>query len=657
VRKADARLPPQALGCIWMSLPADSHRQLRLDEFELDLQTAELSNNGQRFVLQGQPFRVLTVLLERPGELVTREELKKRLWPSDTFVDFDHSLNKAVNRLREALHDPAEKPHYVETIPRRGYRFIATVRPVTVDFADRSGPVTSAPIPAPARRLSWPRAAKLSLIALSTVAVILVGSILAWRARSSVKTNRPVNIQSLAVLPLENLSGDSSQDYFADGMTDALITSLGQIRSLRVISRTSVMQYRGVHKPLPQIARELNVDAVVEGTVVRSSGQVRIAAELIQASTDNHLWSQSYERDLTDVLGLQHEIASAIAKQIRMTLTPGEQIRAGIKQPVNLEAYESYWRGEYFLNRATPDSLHKAADYFRQAIEKDPSYPPAYTELAAVYQILGEMGAIPPKVAFPKAKLLIAKALELDPQFASAHAALGWNLLDYDFDFAGAGAELQRAVELNPNGADGHLGLGVYYTAMGRLQESVQEVQRARELAPLDSIINTGLCDALYVARRYEEALAQCKANLDLDPSSPIPHRRLGAIYVAKAMNSEAASEFLRSDELGGASPAMIAALKAGARDSGLPGFWTAWLQFKRARIAAGKEEPMALASVYCLVGDTDKALIWLEKAFKARRSAIVFLGVLPAFDSLRSDPRFVSLLRRIGLPQSQTRN
>ena len=634
-----------------MSESARAPRVVRFGVFDVDIQARQLCKAGLRVKLQDQPFQVLAALLERPGEVVTREELRQRLWPADTFVDFDLSLNGALKKLRYALGDVADSPTFIETIPRRGYRFIAAVRPVTVDLVSRSGPAW-------AGGLSWPRAraAKLSLLTLALAVAMLVVWRVGWRDRSG-KTTPQATIQSLAVLPLENLSGDPSQDYFADGMTDELITSLGQISSLRVISRTSVMQYRGVHKPLPQIARELNVDAVIEGTVVRSSGQVRIAAQLIQASTDKHLWSQSYQRDLKDVLGLQHEIASAIAKQIRMTLTPGEQIRAGIKQPVNLEAYESYWRGEYFLNRATPDSLHKAADYFRQAIEKDPSYPPAYTELAAVYQILGEMGAIPPKVAFPKAKLLIAKALELDPQFASAHAALGWNLLDYDYDFAGSGAELQRAVELNPNGADGHMGLGVYYTAMGRLQESVQEVQRARELSPLDLIINTGLCDVLYAARRYEEALAQCKANLDLDPSSPLPHRQLGAIYVAKGMNSEAASEFLRADELGGASPAMIAALQAGERDSGLPGFWTAWLQFKRARIAAGKEQPMGLASVYCFLGDTDKALIWLEKAFKARRSSIVFLGVLPAFDSLRSDPRFASLLKRIGLPQSQTRN
>jgi TolB-like protein/Tfp pilus assembly protein PilF len=327
-----------------------------------------------------------------------------------------------------------------------------------------------------------------------------------------------VNVQSLAVLPLDNISGDASQDYFADGMTDALITSLGQIGSLRVISRTSVMQYRGVYKPLPQIARELNVDAVVEGTVVRSGGQVRITAQLIQASTDKHLWSQSYQRDLKDVLGLQNEIASAIAKRIRTTLAPGEQIRSEVQRPVNFEAYESYLRGEYFLNRFTPDSLRKAANYFQQAIEKDPNYPPAYIRLASCYQILGDMTAIPQKVAYPKAKLLIAKALELDPQLAIAHALRGWDLLDYELDFAAAGVEFQRAVELNPNAPEGHLGLGSYYAAMGQMQESVQQSQRARELAPLDFIVNLHLCNMLYYVRRYDEALAQCKANQDLDP-------------------------------------------------------------------------------------------------------------------------------------------
>jgi TolB-like protein/DNA-binding winged helix-turn-helix (wHTH) protein/Tfp pilus assembly protein PilF len=639
-----------------MSESAHAPRVVKFGVFDVDMRAGRLCKAGLRVKLQEQPFQVLAVLLERPGEVITREELRQRLWSADTFVDFDLSLNGALKKLRHALGDVADSPTFIETIPRRGYRFIATVRPVTVDFANTEEimHLVSAPIPAPSRGLSWPRAAKLSLLVLAVAAAMFVVWRLGWRAPSAVKTDSQVNIQSLAVLPLDNLSGDPSQDYFADGMTDALITSLGQIGSLRVISRTSVMQYRGVYKPLPQIARELNVDAVVEGTVMRSGGQVRITVQLIQASTDKHLWSQSYQRDLKDVLGLQNEIASAIAKRIRTTLAPGEQIRSEVQRPVNFEAYESYLRGEYFLNRFTPDSLRKAADYFQQAIEKDPNYPPAYIRLASCYQILGDMTAIPPKVAYPKAKLLIAKALELDPQLAIAHALRGWDLLDYELDFAAAGAEFQRAVELNPNAPEGHLGLGGYYAAMGQMEESVQQSQRARELAPLDFFVNLQLCNMLYYARRYDEALAQCKANQDLDPRSPDALDPLGAVYAAKGMDSEAASTFLRSQELWGASPAMIAALKTGQTESGLRGFWTAWLHFQRASIAAGKEDPMVVACIYSRAGDTDKALTWLEKAFKARRTWIIFLGVNPAFDSLRSDPRFVSLLRRIGLPHTR---
>jgi len=496
----------------------------------------------------------------------------------------------------------------------------------------------------------------MSLIALAAAAAILVVWRLDWRARSSAKTNSQTNTQSLAVLPLENLSGDPSQDYFADGMTDELITNLGQIGSLRVISRTSVMQYRGVHKPLPQIARELNVDTIVEGTVVRSGGQVRITAQLIQASADKHLWAQSYERDLKDVLGLQREIANAIAKHVGSTLAP-PQIRLGSGRPTSPEVYESYLKGEYFLNRFTPDSIRKAADYFQEAIEKDPNYAPAYSKLAGCYQILAGMGAIPKKVAYPKAKVLVAKALELDPQFAAAHAVRGWSLLLYELDFATAGAELKRAVELNANGVEGHQGLGDYYATMGQLQESVLEVERARELDPLASIVNSDLCTMLFFARRYDEALAQCKANLDLDPNSVRALWFIGDVYAAKGMNSEAVSTFLQAMQLGGAPPGMIAAAKTGARDSGLKGYWKALTPFLPENVANGNLEPFDAAVSYAYAGDADMALRSLERAVEARCYGITYLAVNPIFDELRSDPRFVSLLRRIGLPQSQPRN
>jgi TolB-like protein/DNA-binding winged helix-turn-helix (wHTH) protein/Tfp pilus assembly protein PilF len=632
-----------------MSESAHAPKVVRFGVFDVDMQAGQLCKAGLRVKLQEQPFQVLAALLEHPGEVVTREELRQRLWPADTFVDFDVGLNGALKKLRFALGDAADSPTFIETIPRRGYRFIATVKPVTVDFVKRSGPAW-------AGGLSWPQAAKMSLIALAAAAAILVVWRLDWRARSSAKTNSQTNIQSLAVLPLENLSGDPSQDYFADGMTDELITNLGQIGSLRVISRTSVMQYRGVHKPLPQIARELNVDTIVEGTVVRSGGQVRITAQLIQASADKHLWAQSYERDLKDVLGLQREIANAIAKHVGSTLAP-PQIRLGSGRPTSPEVYESYLKGEYFLNRFRPDSIRKAADYFQEAIEKDPNYAPAYSKLAGCYQILAGMGAIPKKVAYPKAKVLVAKALELDPQFAAAHAVWGWSLLLYELDFATAGAELKRAVELNPNGAEGHQGLGDYYATMGQLQESVLEVERARELDPLASIVNSDLCTMLFFARRYDEALAQCKANLDLDPNSVRALWSIGEVYAAKGMNSEAVSTFLQAMQLGGAPPGMIAAAKTGARDSGLKGYWKALTPFLPENVANGNLEPFDAAVGYAYAGDADMALRSLEKAVEARCYGITYLAVNPMFDSLRSDPRFVSLLRRIGLPQSQPRN
>jgi TolB-like protein/DNA-binding winged helix-turn-helix (wHTH) protein/Tfp pilus assembly protein PilF len=653
-----------------MSESAYEPKIVRFGVFDLDVQAGELRKAGLKVKLQQQPFQVLAALLERPGALVTREELRKRLWPANTFVDFDLNLNSALKKLRYALGDAADTPTFIETIPRRGYRFIATVKFGTVDPAnepgiaqpnstitDKLGRSTSTPTLTQPRRLSPTLAVKVTLIVLALAVVALLVPKVGWRYRYPGATHSRVNIQSLAVLPLENLSGDSSQDYFADGMTDELITILGQIGSLRVISRTSVMQYRGVHKPLPQIASELNVDAIVEGTVVRSGGQVRITAQLIQGSTDNHLWSQSYEGDLKDVLALQQQIANAVAKQVQMTLTPREQIRVGIARPINPEAYEAYLRGEYFLNRFNPDSISKAADYFQQAIEKDPNFPAAYTKLAGCYQILANMNVIPKKKVYPKAKVLLAKALELDPQFAAAHAVVGWRLLMYDLDFAAAGAEFKRAVDLNANGVEGHQGLGDYYAAMGQLQEATAEMQRARELDPLALIVNNDLCTTLLFARRYDDALAQCKANLDLDPNAPRAFWILGDVYAARNLNSEAVSAYLHALELTGAPPNMIAAAKTGATESGLKGYWKALVQFVPENVAKGELEPFDAAIAYAYSGNSEKALMWLEKAVSERCYGIVYLGVNPIFDDLRSDPRFMTLLKQMGLPQSQMRN
>ena len=355
--------------------------RLRFGVFELDLRAGELRKHGLRVRLQEQPIQLLAMLLEHPGEVVTREELQKKLWPADTFVDFNHGLNKAISKIRESLSDPAESPRFVETVARRGYRFLAEVK--VVDTVPVRGPkLATQPHPTAEARDRPDLAGKLAMLKRHLtslvwkvslfVLLVLMASLATWKLHSW-KRPPPV-IRSLAVLPLESLSSDASQDYFADGMTDELISDLGQISALRVISRTSVMAYKHTRKPLPQIARELNVDAVVEGTVLRSGDQVRITAQLIEASADKHLWSQSYQGELRDTLALQNQVASAIADQIRITVNPQELAALKNVRVVNPQAYESFLKGRYFWNKRTADGLKVALAYFNQAIEEDPKY-------------------------------------------------------------------------------------------------------------------------------------------------------------------------------------------------------------------------------------------------------------------------------------------
>jgi TolB-like protein/DNA-binding winged helix-turn-helix (wHTH) protein len=451
---------------VQLSMQEDHPASVRLyfGVFELDLRAGELRKHGLRVRLQEQPFQVLAMLLEHPGEVVTREELQKKLWPADTFVDFDNGLNKAINKIREALGDSAESPRFVETVARRGYRFLAEVKVANAvpvrgsDLATQPHPEAEARDHAGlAGKLAIPKhflpplAWKISAFAL----LLLMASLAAWKLHS---WNHPSPvIRSLAVLPLESLSSDASQDYFADGMTDELISDLGQISALRVISRTSVMVYKHARKPLPQIARELNVDAVVEGTVLRSGDQVRITAQLIEASADRHLWSQSYEGELRDTLALQNKVARAIADQIRISLNPQEQAALKKVKVVNPQAYESFLKGRYFWNKRTADGLKVALAYFNQSIEEDPKYAPAYSGLADTYALLAdwEYGVMTPKEALPKAKAAAIKALELDGALGEAHNSLAF-CLDSDWDFDSAGKEFRRAIELNPGYATAH---------------------------------------------------------------------------------------------------------------------------------------------------------------------------------------------------------
>ena len=633
---------------------------IRFGVFELDLRAGELRKSGLRIRLQQQPFQVLAMLLEHPGEVLGREELQKRLWPAETFVDFDHGLNKAINKIREALSDSAESPRFVETVARRGYRFLAEVR--VSDATPFRTAVSRATEPDPASEVldrpvlaSKPptvqhfpplRAWKiLAFVLIPVAASLAIWRLHPWNHPSSV-------IRSLAVLPLESLSTDASQDYFADGMTDQLISDLGQIRALRVISRTSVMTYKHVQKPLPQIARELQVDAVVEGTVLRSGDRVRITAQLIEASTDKHLWSQSYEGELRDTLALQNKVARAIADQIRINLNPQEQAALNRVTAVNPEAQESYLKGRYFWNKRTADGLSKAIDYFSEAIVRKPDYAQAYAGLADSYALAGDWkyGLLAPKEAYPKAKAAATKAIELDGTLGEAHISLAFCLDNFEWDPEAAGREFTRGIQLAPGYATGHEWYGWHLAALGRHGEAIAEVQKAASLDPLSPSIGADLAEEFLVAHRFDEAIKQSRNTMILDPFFAPAHYVLGQAFVQKHNYNEAIAELQKAIELSPGSTAFTANLAYAYALSGMRDQAAKILNDLKNRSPQAFSNAPEIAMVYVGLGEKDQAMAWLEKGYAERFSPWVLMR--PCFDPLRSDPSFQDLVRRVGLPQ-----
>lgn len=631
---------------------------LRFGVFELDLRAGELRKNGLRIRLQGQPFQVLALLLERPGEVIDREELQKRLWPADTFVDFDHGLNEAINKVRDALGDSAESPRFVETIARRGYRFLAEVKPAVATPAQSAEP---APPPHPTigtrdhpgltvePALSKDRPWSLVLKMCAVVLLVLAASFAAWKVHSWSRPHRA--IRSLAVLPLESLSSDASQDYFADGMTDELISDLGQIKELRVISRTSVMAYKHARKPLPQIARELNVDAVVEGTVLRSGDKVRITAQLIEASADKHLWSQSYEGELRDTLALQNSVALAIADQIRINLTQQEQVALNNVKVVSPEAYESYLKGRYFWNKRTVDGLSRAIDYFNEAIERQPDYAQAYAGLADAYALAGDWkyGLLPPREAYPKAKAAAMKAIALDDSLGEAHVSLAFCLDNFDWDWESADREFTRGIELSFGYATGHEWYGWHLASMGRHDEAIAEVKKAANLDPLSPSIGADLAEELLVAHRFDEAVEQSRKTIILDPFFAPAHYVLGQALLQKHNDSEAISEFRKAIELSPGSTTFAANLAYAYAISGMRDEAEKILNGLKNRPPQAFSNAPEIAMVYVGLDEKDQAMAWLEKGYAERFSPWVLMR--PCFDPLRTNPTFEELVRRIGLP------
>jgi serine/threonine-protein kinase len=496
----------------------------------------------------------------------------------------------------------------------------------------------------------WGRVAKLISYGIPGLLVLAAGltamNVGGWRDRMMSRI-RPAQIRSIAVLPLENLSGDPREDYFADGVTEALITELAQIGRLRVISRTSAMVYKGAKKPLPQIARELHVDAVVDGSVQRSGDKVRISAELIEASTDRHLWAKSYEQDLRDILTVQSAVAKAIADEVQIKLTPQEQARLSKSRQVNPEALEAYLAGLFYWNKRTAEGLEKSIAYFQRAITKDPNYALAYAGLADSYHVLPELSAVPVGEAFPKARSAALKALEIDDSLGEAHSALANVKEDYDWDWKGAEKEYKRALELNPGQVLAHVSYSNLLFELGRLPESLAEARTAQQLDPLSAIANDNLSGVLYYAGQYDQAVEQCRKTLDIDPLSPQAHRHLGQAYVQKQFYGEAVPELKKAMELSGGSTEALAELGyvfavSGKKDDARH----VLLQLESATDASAYR----LAIVYAGLGEKEKALEALKEAVNRRSPGVVHLKVSPLFQQLRSDERFQDLLIYMGL-------
>jgi TolB-like protein/DNA-binding winged helix-turn-helix (wHTH) protein/Flp pilus assembly protein TadD len=630
-----------------MGVPAESKHSVRFGEFELDLRTGELRTNGRRVILQEKPFRILAALLDRPGEVVSREDLTRRLWPAGTFVDFELGLNKAVNRLRDALEDQAENPRFIETLPRKGYRFIGSIEAPTVGSPPGSYPQ---PVAAPLEtgRKGWPVSATAST-GIAIFLLVLLSGFFAWKYGSSPQTASP-SIRSLAVLPMENLSGDPALDYFADGMTDQLITNLGKLSSLRVISRTSVMQYKGVHRSLPEIARELKVEGIVEGTALKSGSHVRITAQLIEASTDRHLWAQSYEGDVSDLLNLQNQVAIAIADEIRIKLTPQEQISLRSGAVVNQEVYENYLRGRYLWNKRDGGGLEKAVEYYERALQFDPNYAPAYAGLAQSYVLLAGLNE-PIDDLISKGESAAHQALKLDPSLAEAHTALAL-LTFHKWNFSEAEREYQLAVTLGPNYATGHDWYGDgFLVLMGRFDETDKEMKQALALDPVSRIIATDWGQVLRFERHYEDADRELSKVLEMDPefSEALEERGLVRLHEGKY---EAALADLGAAKQVDNTPRRLAHLGYGYGVAGKRAQAKLVLRELQAQSARTYVGPWDVAIVHIGLGENDEALVWLEKAYQERSADCIAFKVEPMYDPLRSSPRFHDLMRRIGLPQ-----
>jgi TolB-like protein/DNA-binding winged helix-turn-helix (wHTH) protein/Flp pilus assembly protein TadD len=636
----------------------------QVDDLIIDLAPRRVRRAGTVIPLKTLSFDLLVTLVRAAPNLVNFEQLSERVWPG--LVVTPETIVQRVKLLRSALGDDPHAPRYIEGVRGRGYRMLAEVRPLTErpgipesivppslkEMKEEESPNVHAGIaatgtatlsspsatpPAPHRPAKW---VPLGWIGGTLIIVALLASWAITHYRGAGKPAEQTSsgtaaaIHSLAVLPLANLSGDKEQEYFADGMTDALTTDLAQIGALRVISRTSAMQFKGSKESLPQIGRDLKVDAVVEGAVTRGENRVRVTAQLVEASSDHHLWARTYERDLKDVLALQDEIAQDIAEQIRVKLTPKERSLLIQVHAVDPEAHDAYLRGSFWWNQLTLEGFEKGCDYFQKAIAKDPGYALAYVGVA-------ECSA---ERAPDQAREAMVKALMLNPSLAEAHTWLATMKLMNDWDFSGAEAEHKQAIALNPNDASAHRWYSFYLVAMGRLDEAMRESERARDLNPYDALTTEWVGQVLYHARRYDEALREMQRGLEMHPDTGAFYWDMADVYEQKRMFAEAFAARQRALSL--VKDPRVTALGETYRRSGYEGYLLKQAEFEQAH------NPANAAHFYALLNDEPRAIGALEAAYKKRFGAILFMRSAPELDSIRSSPRYRDLVRRIGFPQ-----
>jgi TolB-like protein/DNA-binding winged helix-turn-helix (wHTH) protein/Flp pilus assembly protein TadD len=652
-----------------MNTPASSGRRVRSGLFEVDLSSGEVHKGGRKVPLQEQPFRVLAMLLDHPGEIVTREALQTRIWPADTYVGFDEGINTAIRKLRSAFGDTADNPRFIETLPRRGYRFIAPVsetpRSGSPEEAISPQPLDASRVPGTpdievkASNVRW--SPRILLASATAMVIVLAGIAYLLRSRPVADSGAPKRTM-LAILPFQNLSNDPGQEYFSDGLTEETITDLGQLspEQLGVIARTSAMAYKHTNKTISQIGRELGVDYILEGSIRREGGKARVSAQLIRVSDQTHLWAENYNRDLNDLLEIESELGKTIAQQVQINLTPQRQLELAKGSSVDPEAYDLYLRGRYYWNQRTPAGLKESIAYFQQAIARDANFATAYAGLADAYNISNIIAAYPSKESLPQARAAAEKAIQLNPSLAEAHAALGMEKSHYEFDFPGAQREFLKAIELNPNSAYAHLFYAnCYLLPMGRTAEAIAENQKALALDPLSLPINNFMGMSYSLAEENEKAYRQYQHTIAMDPTFPLAHEYFSGLLIDMGRYEQAIQEKEQSELLSGLGPKDAAAeadsaLKA-FRTGGPKGYWQHILDTVLAKQESGDEPVTAssMVALYALIGDKDKAFAWLDKAYDEREgAAITLLKCDPYFKNLRGDPRFSAMLRRMGLPE-----